>query len=136
MSDVKIYTDGAYSPSRDQGGIGIVFVSNDEVIMKYNKMYSNTTNNQMEMKAVILALKSLKKPFDSVTIYTDSQYVINCALGKWQRKKNILLWKVFDKIYQEALKIHGSIKFQWVKGHNDNPYNCIADKIAVQASQE
>ena len=91
MSNLVIYTDGAYSPLRDQGGVGIVILQDEKKILEYSNMYRCTTNNQMELGAVIIALRVIKNKYDSIVIYTDSQYVIGCATLGWKRKKNVKL---------------------------------------------
>lgn len=123
-----IYTDGAYSMAREQGGIGIVITENDKVILEYSEMFQNSTNNRMEMLAVIQALEQLEEPSE-VTIVSDSQYVIGCASKGWKRKKNVDLWQRYDI----AAKDH-TIIWEWTKGHNNNPFNERADVLAVQAS--
>jgi ribonuclease HI len=62
-------------------------------------------------------------------------YVIGCATLGWKRKKNILLWKLFDEVYENAKKLASEINFVHVKGHNGNRYNEMVDKLAVQATQ-
>lgn len=129
----KIYTDGAYSAMRSQGGIGIIIINEEgKVVKKFSKMYKNTTNNRMELLAVIYGLKLLTNA-DSILIYSDSQYVIGCATLNWQRKKNVDLWKIYD----EVLESHNckNITFQHVKGHTGDLYNEQCDKLAVFASQ-
>lgn len=134
MNNLIIHTDGAYSSSRNQGGVGIVFVKDDNIIFQYSRTFKNTTNNRCELSAVIIALNAISKPFDSITIYSDSQYVINSINLGWQRKKNIQLWEYFDKIYKQAKTYCKDIKFVWEKGHNDSKFNIIADDLAVNAS--
>ena len=136
MSNIEIFTDGAYSSSRNVGGIGIVFIINGKLAYEFNKSISDTTNNKCELLAVIYALNSISKPIDSLTIYSDSQYVIGCITKGWQRKKNIELWELYDKVFLKASKYCSDIKFIWVKGHSDNDYNNKADKLAQNASQE
>lgn len=133
----KIYTDGAYSSSRDAGGLSVVFVKDDKVVQTFNKMFSHVTNNKMELAAVIYALKTvLKNNLQNVTIYTDSQYVIGCAIKGWKRKKNIRLWYRYDLIKQELDSKKIAISYEWVHGHNGDKFNELADKLAVEASQE
>ena len=92
VTKLECYSDGAYSNSREQGGVGIVFVKNNEIIYKYSKCIQKTTNNRCELIAVIKVLQALSKPIDELIIYSDSQYVI-CSINKgWQRKKNRDLW--------------------------------------------
>ena len=83
-----MYTDGAYSPIRDQGGVGIIILRDGKEVLRYSNMYKGTSNNQMELGAIIIALRMIKGKIDSLTIYTDSQYCIGCATLGWKRKKN------------------------------------------------
>lgn len=137
MLDYVIYTDGAYSSSRDQGGIGIVVLRDGEKIFKYSKGFRNTTNNQMELIAVITALRAVKNPINSLTIYTDSMYVKGCATLGWKRKKNVELWILFDEAFTKVKDlVKNPIQIEHVKGHADNVYNNLCDELAVQASQE
>lgn len=135
MEKLLIYTDGAYSSSLDQGGIGIVILHNNKKILEYSNMYKRTTNNQMELAAVIVALRLIKKSYDKITIYSDSQYTIGCAILGWKRRKNIKLWQEFDKQYFRVLELCPEIEFKHVKGHNGDYWNEIVDKLAVNASK-
>ena len=74
-----LITDGAYSSLRDLGGVGIVFLRNGEKILEYSKSFKGTTNNQMELCAVILGLRFIKSPINSLTVISDSMYVVGCA---------------------------------------------------------
>ena len=142
--NVVIYTDGACSNNPGEGGYGIVLMyekKDGSVIKKeLSKGYKLTTNNRMELLAVIDALKNLNKPCN-IKLYSDSKYVIDSIekwLKGWQEKnwklntknpvKNIDLWLQ----YLEVSKPH-NIKFIWVKGHNENKYNELCDKLAVLA---
>lgn len=137
MLDYVIYTDGAYSSSRNQGGIGIVVLRDGEKVSKFSKGFRETTNNQMELIAVIFALFAVKNPINSLTIYTDSMYVKGCATLGWKRKKNVELWMKFDEAFKKAQAlVKEPIRIEHVKGHADNVYNNLCDEIAVQASQE
>ena len=137
MLDYVIYTDGAYSSSRNQGGIGIVVLRDGEKVSKFSKGFRETTNNQMELIAVIFALFAVKNSINSLTIYTDSMYVKGCATLGWKRKKNVELWMKFDEAFKKAQAlVKEPIHIEHVKGHADNVYNNLCDEIAVQASQE
>lgn len=138
MSNVTIYTDGAYSSAKDQGGIGVVFVKDGIKVQSYSKMFKHVTNNKMELSAVIIALQTVLKNDlgKEITIITDSQYVIGCATKGWKRKKNVKLWGRYDKIKEELDSREIKINFNWVHGHNGDKFNEIADKLAVTASQE
>lgn len=130
-----MYTDGAYSSLRGQGGVGIVILENEKKVLEYSRMYKRTTNNQMELGAVIIALRVIKEPCDSITIFTDSQYVIGCATLGWRRKKNVKLWEEYDLQFKRVSELCPSITFSHVKGHNGDKWNEYCDKIAVKASQ-
>lgn len=136
MINYECYTDGAYSSVRNQGGIGIVFLRNGEKIFEYARGFKQTTNNKMEILASLFVLKSIKSPIDSLTIYTDSMYVIGCATLGWKRKKNIVLWETFDRELKRVNSLCPNIKFQHVKGHSENHWNNYVDHLAVNASHE
>lgn len=135
MSQYKLITDGAYSSSRDQGGVGIVFLKDDKKILEYSKMYKGVTNNMMELSAIIIGLRLIKNPIDSLVIISDSMYCIGCASLGWKRRKNIGLWKEFDNQIERVKKLCPSIEFKHVKGHNGDEWNEYCDKLAVKASQ-
>ena len=140
MNEVTIYTDGACSGNPGPGGYGVILMSG-----KYSKEISggdpNTTNNRMELMAVIVGLQALKRPC-TVKLYSDSQYVVNMVnqgwLAKWKRNgwmrtksepaKNVDLLEQLDQL----LSIH-QVEMIWVKGHADNPYNNRCDELAVAA---
>lgn len=128
MSRLTIYTDGSCSPNPGKGGWAFVAILSDSEI-HVNGGNKYTTNNIMEMTAVIEALKEFNQ-VKKFHIYSDSLYVINCAQGKWQRKKNVDLWKKYDSYAQGK-----DIIFQWVKGHNGDQYNELVDKLAKQGAE-
>lgn len=128
--------DGAYSPSRDQGGVGIVFLRGNEKILEYSKMFKGTTNNMMELAAMIIGLRLIKKPIGSLTVLSDSMYCIGCISLNWKRKKNIKLWEEFDNQLERVKQLCPKIEFKHVKGHSGNKWNELADKLAVIASQK
>lgn len=134
MINLTIYTDGAYSFSLNQGGIGIIYLKNNKIIKTYYKAYKNTTNNRMELLAVIIALSSIKKEFN-INIFTDSMYVIGGASKGWKRNKNIDLWKKLDNVTKKLLDNNCTINYNYVKGHIGNKYNEICDNLANKASQ-
>lgn len=136
MNQITIYTDGAASGNPGPGGFGVVLMAGP-----YRKElmggFRRTTNNRMELLAVIVGLEALKKEGESVTIYSDSRYVVDAVEKGWvfgwekkgfNGKKNPDLWKRFLIIYRKH-KIH----FVWVKGHADNPENERCDQLAVAA---
>ena len=141
MSKYILYTDGAYSSSRDQGGIGLIFLKENNKILEYSKMYKGVTNNIMELLAVIVGLRFIKKPIDSLTIISDSMYVIGCAIKGWKRKKNIKLWEEFDKQYSRVKELCPNIEFKHIKGHQsgnnlteNSKWNNYVDRLATSAS--
>jgi len=136
MSIITIYTDGAASGNPGPGGYGAVLMSG-----KHRKELSGgfrkTTNNRMELLAVIVALETLKIPNSEVVLYSDSKYVVDSINKKWvfgwekkdfKAKANPDLWKRFLKIYRQH-----KVSFVWVKGHANNPENEICDQLAVAA---
>lgn len=124
-----IYTDGAYSFSRKQGGCAFIILKDNVELISYSKAFVNCTNNEMELIAPIIALESIEIPSD-ILIYSDSMYVINTAMKLWQRSSHKALWKRYDAIS----KFHKSIMWKHVKGHEDNYYNNKCDELAVEAS--
>ena len=140
-SKVHIYTDGAASGNPGPGGYGIVM---EWVGKPYRKEFSegfkHTTNNRMELLAVIEALRKLKKDGVTVTVFTDSKYVVDAVekkwLDRWERtnfkdKKNVDLWKEFLIEYRKH-----QVLFKWIKGHNAHPQNERCDELAVAASKK
>lgn len=134
---VIIYTDGAAQGNPGPGGYGIVMISGQHR-KELSQGYKLTTNNRMELLAVIVALESLKIPGSDVTVYSDSKYVVDAVEKGWvfewakkrfKNKKNADLWLRFLKIYPKH-----RVKFVWIKGHNHNPENELCDRLAVQAS--
>lgn len=134
MNNIIIYTDGAYSSSRNQGGVGVIILKNNKKIFEYSNMYKNCTNNQMELGAIIIALRLIKNKYNSITIYSDSMYCIGCITLNWQRKKNKALWSEFDKQLERVKELCPTIEFIHVKGHADNQWNNECDRLARNAS--
>ena len=123
MNNYTCFTDGAYSSIRDQGGVGIVVLKEEKEVFRYSNMYKRTTNNQMEIGAIIIALRTIKGKIDSLIIYSDSQYCIGCIVQGWRRKKNRAMWEEFDKQYERVKQLCPNIQFIHIKGHNGNKYN-------------
>ena len=140
MDDVIIYTDGACSGNPGPGGWGAVLMYKDNIKEIYGNS-PNTTNNIMEITAVIEALKLLKFPCN-VKVYSDSSYVVNCFIKGWIYNWQKNNWKTADKqpvknrdLWEELYnftKIH-KIEFIKVKGHSDNFYNNRCDELARNA---
>lgn len=126
----RIYTDGSCLKNPGNGGWAFIFINknNDEIHM--SDYEENTTNNRMEMKAVIEGLQFIKNG-ERCIVYSDSLLVINCATNKWKRKSNLDLWKEYDKV-----SIKKTIEFTWVKGHSGNAYNEKVDKMALSEAKK
>lgn len=134
LTKLICFTDGACRVSTSDGGVGVVFTDGEKVIHQFNKHFSNVTNNQMEIMAIIYALHGISSPMKSITIISDSQYALGCITKGWARKKNQKYWQLFDKVYKKAETFCSNIKFVWTKGHNTDEFNNLADKLAVEAS--
>lgn len=140
MSELKliIYTDGAARGNPGPGGYGAI-LKWGKVEKELSAGYRLTTNNRMELMAVIAALEALTKKGLTITIYSDSQYVVKAVQEGWLRnwirtdfkggKKNKDLWKKYHTLSQAH-----QITFQWVKGHADNAYNNRCDELATTAA--
>lgn len=139
---MKIWCDGAFKPSLNQGGVGIVWTEDGKIIKKFSKGYKKTekrkvTNQTMEMLAAMIALNEIKEPIDSLEIITDSMYVIGCASLGWKRKSNIQLWMKFDEILNKAQSfIKNKIVFTHTYGHSNDSLNNLVDELASDASKE
>ena len=124
MNDyINIYTDGACRGNPGPGGWGVIILEKDKKIV-FGGNEIETTNNRMELTAVIEGLKQISKG-TPVKIFSDSTYVINTMTKNWKRKKNNDLWDALDN--QVLSRI---IEWNWVKGHSGNTFNEEADKIA------
>ncbi|MDP2089674.1 MAG: ribonuclease HI [Flavobacteriaceae bacterium] len=140
-SKVHIYTDGACSGNPGPGGYGIVMEWIGKLYKKeFSEGFRLTTNNRMELLAVIVALEQLKTADLEVEVFSDSKYVVEAVEKKWifdwerkgfKGKKNPDLWKRFLMVYRKH-----TIKFSWIKGHNNHAQNERCDVLAVQASQK
>ncbi len=135
---LHIYTDGASRGNPGNGGYGVVLIWGNKT-KELSAGYRLTTNNRMELMAVIVALQSLNKTNIPLTVFTDSKYVVDSVEKKWLDgwirsdfkggKKNKDLWLEY---YKTARNFR--VKFQWVKGHADNPYNNRCDELATAAA--
>lgn len=125
---IHVYTDGAYSSSRDQGGWSYVVLYKNHLIKKEFGGVKATTNNRMEILAVLNAVELFKNTTQSINIYTDSMYVVGSLTLNWKRNANLDLWEKFNS-YDLS-----KFNFLHVKGHNDNKYNEMCDDLAVLGS--
>jgi len=136
--EITIYTDGAASGNPGPGGYGVVLISGRHRLEK-SEGFRLTTNNRMELLAVITGLEALKIPGSRVVVYTDSRYVADSVEKGWvfqweskafKKKKNPDLWIRFLRAYRNH-----KVRFVWIKGHASNPENEICDRLAVDASR-
>jgi len=134
---IELFTDGASRGNPGPGGYGVVLRSGSHY-KELSAGFRKTTNNRMELLAVIVGLEALKKTGMEVTIYTDSKYVVDAVEKRWvfgwmakgfAGKKNKDLWLRFLQLY----KLH-KVRFQWIKGHAGHPENERCDRLAVEAS--
>lgn len=135
---VEIYTDGAARGNPGPGGYGVVLLANGHR-KELAKGFRLTTNNRMELMAVIAGLEALKKQDLKITIYSDSKYVVESVQKGWvfqwnmkpdfAKKKNRDLWKKFLKLYE-----YQQISFVWVKGHSTTKENNRCDELATAAA--
>ena len=139
---VTIYTDGACSGNPGPGGYGIVLEYGPHR-KEMSEGFAQTTNNRMELLAVITALQTLKEPCQ-VELYSDSKYVVDAVVKGWAKGWQAKGWRKADKtpaknpdLWEQLLaqlEIH-QVNFHWVKGHADNPGNNRCDELAVAAYQ-
>ncbi len=140
MDKIEIFTDGSSLGNPGPGGYGIV-LRYKNIVKKASKGFQKTTNNRMELLAVIKALRMLNEHANDkqIVIYSDSKYVIDSITKKWvfgwqkknfKDKKNADLWRRFLNIYPKY-----EVDFVWVKGHSGHPENEECDKLAKKAAE-
>lgn len=137
---INIYTDGSSIGNPGPGGYGIIMVLENNAYKKeVTQGFSLTTNNRMELLAVIVALENIKIINSNVEVFTDSKYVSDGVEKKWvfeweklnfKKKKNPDLWKRFLIIYRKH-----NVTFTWIKGHNNHPENERCDYMANKAAR-
>jgi ribonuclease HI len=135
---VIIYTDGSSRGNPGPGGYGVILMMGQHK-KELSQGYKLTTNNRMELMAVIAGLEAMKKQGQQIKIYSDSQYVVNAVEKGWLNtwiatnfkggKKNKDLWLHYYHLAKTQF-----IRFVWVKGHADNPFNNRCDELATQAA--
>jgi ribonuclease HI len=137
-SAVKIFTDGSAKGNPGPGGYGIVMKFGDKT-KEMNEGFRLTTNNRMELMAVIVAIESLKSTKHPIEVYSDSKYVVDAIEKKWvfgwrqkgyAGKKNKDLWERYIPLHMKY-----NPKFNWVKGHAGHPENERCDQLAVFAAE-
>ena len=135
---ITIYTDGSAKGNPGNGGYGIVMISGNHR-KEISEGFRITTNNRMELLAVIIALEKVKKPKSDITIYSDSKYVVDSVKKKWvfnwkknnfKKKKKPDLWIRFLKVYKRH-----NVSFVLIKGHSNNTENDRCDTLAVKAAE-
>ena len=138
LRTLDFYTDGAWSSKSEMGGWAAICIEDDQVIDVQSGYEPYSTNNRMELMAVIMALSALKTKCN-ISLYTDSKYVMNGItewLANWKRNnwqtankkqtvKNVDLWQRLDELTQQH-----EIRWLWVKGHNGHPENERCDALA------
>lgn len=138
MKKIEIYTDGACSGNPGPGGWGAVLCFNGRE-KELSGGDAQTTNNRMELTAVIAALECLKEPCE-IDLYSDSKYVIDALSLGWARSWRAKGWKKADKkpalnidLWERLLELteQNQMHYHWVKGHADNEYNNRCDALAV-----
>ncbi len=143
MKTVTLYTDGACSGNPGPGGWGAI-LSYNGVEKELSGGDANTTNNRMELLAVISGLEALKEPC-RVELYSDSKYVIDGLSKGWAASWRKNGWRKADKkpalnpdLWEKLLNLveKHELSYHWVKGHADNPYNNRCDQLAVTESQK
>lgn len=136
---ISVFTDGSSRGNPGPGGYGVVLQSGTHY-KELSQGYRCTTNNRMELMAVIVALEALKKPGSAVVVYSDSSYVVKAVeqgwLPKWvatdfKKKKNEDLWRRYLCVAAKH-----QVRFVWIKGHAGHPQNERCDQLAVMASQQ
>lgn len=138
MEHIQIYTDGSSRGNPGPGGYGTILMWGKHR-KELSQGYRRTTNNRMELLAVIAGLETIKKNDLPITVYSDSQYVVNAVEKGWLKtwmktdfaggKKNKDLWKKYHELAKDL-----TVKFLWVKGHANNPYNNRCDALATEAA--
>lgn len=138
MENILLYTDGASRGNPGPGGYGCILLFGKHR-KELSQGYRLTTNNRMELLAVIAGLEAIKKSEYPVTVYSDSQYIVNSVEKGWLKnwiktdfrggKKNRDLWTRYHQLSKSM-----TIRFVWVKGHADNPYNNRCDVLATEAA--
>ncbi|MGL4583096.1 MAG: ribonuclease HI [Flavobacterium sp.] len=139
LPQVILYTDGSSRGNPGPGGYGLILEwAGRNVYKEASQGYRKTTNNRMELLAVIVGLEMLKNEGTSVLVVSDSKYVVDAVDKRWvfgwekkafKDKKNPDLWQRFLKVYRKH-----NVQFKWVKGHNNHPMNERCDVLAVKAA--
>jgi len=136
---IEVFTDGASSGNPGPGGYGVI-LRKGQHYKEISEGFRKTTNNRMELLAVIVALESIKQAGQDIVVHSDSKYIIDAVEKKWllgwintgfKGKKNKDLWIRFNTVYRKH-----NVKFLWIKGHAGHPENERCDELAVSASRD
>ena len=142
MKKVTMYTDGGCSPNPGPGGYGIVLIYGEHR-REFSGGYRRTTNNRMELVAAIRGLQTLKEPCH-VTLFSDSQYVVNGISKGWAQRWKSRGWLLSDKrpaenidLWEQLLALCEThqVRFEWIRGHNGHAENECCDRLAGEASR-
>ena len=134
---IEIFTDGSSRGNPGPGGYGVILRCGEHY-KELSGGFAETTNNRMELTAVIVGLEAVKRPNAEIILYSDSRYVVDSVnkgwVFGWERKRfekrlNADLWIRFLEVYRRH-----RVRFVWVKGHADNPMNNRCDQLAVAAA--
>ena len=137
---IRIFTDGSCRANKN-GGIGVLWFKDGKKVLDYSKGFKNVTNNIMELMAVYVALRSIRKEIDSLEIISDSEYTIGVLTKDWHPKKNVnLIKKIKQQLESTQKLVQTPIKFTHTRGHQkDNSeytkWNNFVDSLAQNASQ-
>jgi ribonuclease HI len=134
---IKIYTDGAAQGNPGPGGYGTImkYGANEKEL---SQGFELTTNNRMELMAVIAGLEAIKKTGIPITIYSDSKYVVDSVekgwIWGWEKKS--FAKKANEDLWRRYIALHRKLnpKFVWIRGHNGHPENERCDRLAVMAA--
>lgn len=138
-NNYQIFVDGSCR-ANGNGGIGVVWLKNGEKVYEYSKGFKDVTNNIMELTAIYAALKSIKKPIDSLEIISDSEYAIGVITKPWNPKKNVeLIAKIKKQLAETQKLVKESISFRHTRGHQkvdseDARWNNQCDWLAQTTS--
>ena len=128
--DIFLFTDGAASGNPGPGGYGTILKCG-ELTKELSGGFSRTTNNRMELLAVIKGLEAVKWQNARIQIFSDSTYVVKTVTENWKRRKNPDLWEKFDTLARNF-----RLEFHWIKGHAGHPENERCDRLAVEARSQ
>lgn len=139
---IEVWCDGSCNnKTKSNGGVGIVIKNGDDVKLIKEGQFIKTTSARMEIYGLFLALKSIKNKDEKVIIFCDNQYVVNSIVKEWvfvweceewRDRTNSDLWKLVLKEYRKFKQ--GNVTIKWIKGHNGNVYNELADSLAKKAA--